>query len=68
MKIVAGMNECQLKTRVVNKQIELGGDVDVVCVWLEFFNQASCDYNKTSHERCKDCKDKGRPCEGSRSV
>ncbi|HCM2495365.1 TPA: hypothetical protein N3D36_004578 [Salmonella enterica subsp. enterica serovar Lehrte] len=68
MKVVAGMNEGQLKARVVNKQIEMGGDVDVVYVWLEFFKQASCDYNKTSHERCKDCKDKERSCEGSRSV
>lgn len=68
MKVVAGMNEGQLKARVVNKQIEQGLGVDLVDVWMGFFKQEPCDYNKTNHERCKGCKDKGEACEGKRSV
>lgn len=68
MKVVAGMNSGQLKARIVNKQLEQGGSVDSVSVWMNFFKQEPCDYNQTNHERCSDCKDKGAACEGNRSV
>ncbi|EGI2006215.1 hypothetical protein LOH80_001417 [Salmonella enterica] len=68
MKIVAGMNEGQLKSRIVNKQLELGADTDLVDVWMSWFKQEPCDHNKTNNERCKDCKNKGAACEGRQCV
>lgn len=68
MKVVAEMNAGQLKSRVVNKQLEQGGGVDLVSVWMEFFKQEPCDYNRTNNKRCSDCKDKGEACEGGKCV
>ncbi|MGU6743951.1 hypothetical protein ACV2F4_07900 [Salmonella enterica subsp. houtenae serovar 6,7:z4,z24:-] len=68
MKIVAGMSMSQLRSRVVSRQLELGGTTDLVGLWMEWFKCEPCDYNKINHERCHDCEDRGEGCEDGARV